>query len=266
MKFGICTKFVKENGNYTVPHMDFIKSCGFEYFELPLNALAALSDEEYEVFLKDSKDFCLPIMAFNVFFPANIRLNGEDYDEEIFLNYVKKAVKRAHEAGAKKLVLGSGGARNVAPGYPAGKAWDEVLNCIKLIAQEMEKYEMMLQIEHLNLAESNIITSFEESSRLSKNLKLKNVKSILDYYHFALGNEDLSLVEKRGQYIGHVHFARPLGRVYPDILDMPDFSEFFAALKDSGYKDSFSMECAFLDMEKEPIQYKDVLDEFKRRL
>ncbi len=264
MKFGICTKFVKENDKYIIPHMNFIKNCGFEYLELPVVGIMDLCDAEFDKLLKDSKSFTLPILACNVFFPENIRLTGKRYDEEKFMEYVKTSVKRAYELGAKKMVLGSGGARNIEPGYPEDVAWSELCNCIKFISKEMEKYEMMLLVEHLNIAETNIISSFEESSRLCKNLKLPNVKSIMDYYHFALGNEDLSLIETRGEQIGHVHFARPLGRVYPDILDMPEFLELFATIKESSYDDTFSMECAFENMEKEPTQYKDVLDEFKK--
>ncbi len=264
MKFGICIGFEKSGSKYIVPHIDFIKNCGFDYLELPLSRLSALSDEEFEIFLDCAKDFPISIYAYNSFFPAEIKLVGDTFDQDLFLRYVKKAAYRAHKTGAKKIVLGSSGARNAAPGYPLDRAHEEFINCVKLISKEFKPYDIELEIEHLNLSESNIVTSFEESSRICKNLGLKNVKSIIDYFHFSIANEDLSLIETRGAHIGHVHFARVLGRTYPNVLDMPEFMEFLYTLKEIGYDDTFSMECSFPKLEEEPKEYKEVLDEIKK--
>src|SRR5699024_8858790 len=119
-------------------------------------------------------------------------------------------------------------------------------------------------LEHLNRRESNIVTTFEESSRITAQKDDPFFRSILDSYHFSLEKEPLSLIVERKKQIGHLHFARTEERCFPAQRDFPGLLPFLQAVKDSGYDNTFSMECAFPQMAEEPAEYGRVLALFRQ--
>ena len=263
MKFGICTGFEKVDGAIAIPHLEFIKTCGFDYVELALNAVVNLSDEDFFGLKAYLKDNSIPCLVCNCFMDSKIKMTGSEFDPAVFEDYVDTAVCRAAELGCRKLVLGSGGSRNVPSEFPMEEAERQFNLCLDIIIQKVTEKDIQLELEHLNRLESNIVTSFRESTGIVKAKNSPNFKSIIDYFHFALGNEEIGLIEEENEQIGHIHFARPLGRTYPCVDDLKDLQIFFDAIKNTGYNDTFSMECSFPDMEKEPPEYALVLKKIK---
>ncbi|MEG1426142.1 MAG: sugar phosphate isomerase/epimerase [Oscillospiraceae bacterium] len=267
MKFGICTGVQEDQGVFLIPHIDFLQKSGFSYVELPLYAIATLSEEKFDGLREYLRTLTVPVLACNCFMDGKIHMTGKDYDSVRFQRYVKKAVSRAHKIGVEKLVLGSGGSRNIPAGFSKETAKKQFESCVRFAAEECALYGIELEIEHLNRLESNLLTSFEESVDFVEKLALPNCKVVLDYFHFALGNENPRLILRRVAAIGHIHFARPLGRVFPEPEDLPDLRGILNILRQSGYTGgTFSMECAFPDMEKEPNFYGNILAAFARQL
>lgn len=263
MIFGICTGFEKTEQGFTVPHLAFIKRMGFDYLELPLNGIAALSGAAFAGLKNDLAAASLPVLVCNCFMDGRIPLTGPDADPEQYGAYIQKAVFRAAQLGVKKLVLGSGASRNVPPGFSKAKAEVQLLAAIDSIVLEMVKYGMELELEHLNRGESNILTSFAETARIVREKNCLGLKSILDTYHFSLGNEDRGLITKEATAIGHVHYARTLGRTFPALADMEEEAALLGEIKASGYDGTFSMECSFPRMGEEPQEYAAVLEAFR---
>lgn len=260
MIFGICCSF---DDNLQIPHIDFIKKCGFDYVELALNSIVSLSEEKFSTLKAQLVEKNITCPVCNCFMPGEIKMTGENFDKEIFEQYVIKAAVRAKQLGCRKLVLGSGASRNIPSGFDRQKAYSQFTSCLDFIISQLKQNDIQLELEHLNRLESNVITSFDESTSLAREKSDDSFKSILDYFHFAVGNESLRLIEDRAEYIGHIHFARPLGRVYPEIGDLCELKDVLSAIKNSGYNDTFSMECAFPDMNNEPLEYRNVLEKIK---
>lgn len=266
MKYGICTSFEQKGMEFSIPQLEFIKKSGFDYLELSLNAVAALAPDAFRS-LKDYLEGCgLPVLCLNCFMPGILPMTGANFGETSFQTYVLGAVNRAGALGAKKLVLGSGASRNIPSGFPKDKAQEQFSHCLDFILSVVQKYGIQLELEHLNRLESNIVTSFRESSAMVLERNEPHFKSILDYFHFALGNEDETLITERSEAIGHIHFARPLGRVYPNLLDLPELSGILERIKNTDYNSTFSMECGFPDMAQEPTEYGVVLAEIKKMI
>ena len=263
MKLGICTGFQKEGEKLTIPHLAFLKSCGFEYVELPLNGVAALTEGEFLSLLACLKEGEMPCLACNCLMDPAVKMVGPAYSRERFLLYARGAVARARRLGAEKLVLGSGGSRNIPAGYPREKAREEFAQCVEALIELCQEAGITLILEHLNLGESNLITSFQESGELAREKASPAFRTILDCYHFALGREPLSLISQYREEIGHIHFARLLGRTYPQPADFPELEPILTAIRESGYDGTFSMECSFPQMEEEPAEYGAVLTQFR---
>ena len=108
MKLGCCAyskdRSVDPVGLQSIP---VIKKLGYDYVELGLSGLAALSEEQFQQVLKVLKDNNLPCEACNNFVPASVRLTGPDADMEKARAYVEKALSRAKQAGVKVVVFGA---------------------------------------------------------------------------------------------------------------------------------------------------------------
>jgi hydroxypyruvate isomerase len=106
----------------------------------------------------------LPCLACNNFIPKSIHLTGLEYNEDLFKDYIARAVARAASLGARKIVFGSAGARNVPSDFPMEKARIKITERLCFIGDVAEKNNIQIEIEHLNRLESNIINTFSDKS------------------------------------------------------------------------------------------------------
>lgn len=243
MKIGICTNMnTLDPKDIALDQWDYYKKIGMEYWELSLDRIMMLSKDGFEKLKRQIQETSLPCLACNNFFPKNVRLTGQEYNENTFNQYTTQAVARAAALGAKKIVFGSAAARNVPSDFSMEEAHKQIIERLSFIADIAEKNHVQIEIEHLNRLESNIINSFSESVALTKQLNRPNVKSIFDYYHFALGNEKEELITKNAAYIGHMHFACILGRHMPDIYDVKQLKPVLKRIFGCEYAETFSIE------------------------
>jgi sugar phosphate isomerase/epimerase len=244
----------------------YAEKIGLEYLELSVDRIMRYGDNRFENFKKELADSSLPCLACNNFIDSSIKLIGREYNQNVFENYIKKALSRIASIGAKKVVFGSAKARTI-PSYMSneeGRAL--IIERIKYIAGIAETHGIEIEIEHLNRTECNVINTFEESTAIAAQLNRPNVKSIFDYYHFAVSGEKEELIRKNEALIGHMHFACTLERQMPDLNDMKKLQPVFEILKNCSYNDSFSLEAYFPGFEMDNPYYKDVVTEMRKQL
>lgn len=269
MILGICTNMnarsVVDVGLDQTPYAEKI---GLEYVELPVDRLMRYDDFRFEAFKKEVLASPLPCVACNTFVDPSIKLTGKEYNQNTFENYITKALSRIASIGAKKVVFGSAKARNIPSYLSAEEGRAQVIERIKFIAAAAERHGIEVQIEHLNRTESNCINTFEESAAIAKQLNRPNVKSIFDYYHFAVSGENEDLIRQNQEWIGHMHFACTTERRMPDLDEAKKLKPVLEMLRDCSYNDTFSIEAYFPNGEmdnvyfKTPIAYiRDVLNE-----
>lgn len=261
MKFGLCTSFKQENGEFSVANLDKIKECGFDYIEMNLSHIAVLSEDDFEKLSNFLQTIGIEVLATNCLLPGDISVVGEKRDFEKFTSYIDNALARASALKIGKIVFGSGNARNVPSGYDKALALKEFTECAEYVAKKAEEYSITVCIEALNLQESNLITSFEESVDFAK--KHAPLKTVLDFFHFNLGRECHSVIKESAGFVAHAHYARVLGRTFPNYADFEGEKEVFTALKSLNYNDTFSFECSVPELESNTAEYKKTLDLFK---
>ena len=243
MRFGCCTNMISTFPDGTgIEHVEKIKKAGYDYIELPLAQIMDLSAKEFITLEKKMEEFNMPCEACNNFFPARIRLTGENCNINEILEYVEGALNRAALLGAKTIVFGSAGAKNVPAGFSHEEALSQILFLLRKIGRYAEKSGITIVIEPLNKLESNIINTVEDGLKLAKGVNRENVKLLVDYYHLSVEKEGLEVLKKAGESIRHVHFARPEGRVFPCSQDSEEYALFFEKLKEIGYEGGISIE------------------------
>lgn len=97
-------------------YMNLLYRAGYDYMELPLAQIMELSEAGFEELLSQIQESGIPCECCNNFFPASVRLTGEEADPPKISEYVKGAMDRAVRLGAKIIVFGSSGAKKCAGG------------------------------------------------------------------------------------------------------------------------------------------------------
>jgi D-psicose/D-tagatose/L-ribulose 3-epimerase len=242
MRIGYCTNLIATQIDGTGSEwIEKGQENGFDYVELPLAQMVDLNDKEFSSLKEKVGSSGLKCEACNNFFPASIRLTGNDVDYGKTEAYLDKALGRAAQLGVKVIVLGSPKSKNVPEGYPMDKAWSQLVELLRNIDPLVRTRGITVVIEPLNKGESNIINTAAEGLRLAKAADRENIKLLIDYYHLVMEKEDPEIILDAGFYIKHIHFGNPAGRVYPT-EKMDGYIRFMDLLKRIGYEGRISIE------------------------
>lgn len=244
VRFGCCLNMVAREPDGTgVEHIQDLARAGYGYAELPLAELMQLSEAGFAQALERLDAAGIPCEACNNFFPGSMRLTGPAVDEEAVLAYAERALERASRLGARIVVFGSGGAKQVPPGFPLEKGYGQVVSLLQKIGPLAAQAGITIAIEPLRRAECNLINTFAEGCRLMRDVGHSSVGVLVDYYHLCEEKEPLShLLDMGPQNLVHVHFAYGQGRTYPTLAQSAACKPFFEALKAIGYAGRISME------------------------
>lgn len=234
---------------------------GYDYVELPLSELMMLPPAERAELMGRVKASGVPCESCNNLFPKTIRLTGPGVDFDQVLGYVEEALALAREIGAKIVVFGSGPAKSVPEGFPLEEGYRQVVQLLKRIGDVAGRNGITVVIEPLRKAECNLINTFREGVALAKDVANDHVKVLIDYYHMTVEKESPAcLVEEGKEYLGHVHFANPEGRVYPEDMEESEYQYFIDTLKTIGYRGRVSCEAYTQDFDHHCVT---ALDFFK---
>ena len=218
------------------------EALGFDYFEPNVSLLSALSDEAFAEARKQVQSSRIRCECCNNFI-RSLKVVGTEVDPKALKAYMDKMLDRCRELGAKIVVYGSAGSRNVPAGYSRETAWNQIKEFLNYAGDMARSKEIVLAIEPLRHPDSNIINSGSEALRLVHEVGHPNVKMMIDYYHMRSEKEDSKILVEAASEIVHLHFANPEGRKWPKTPDEdPEYGRFFAFMKQIHYKKRLSIE------------------------
>jgi sugar phosphate isomerase/epimerase len=221
--------------------LDRMRALGFDYVDLSLRDLVALPAAGRDALAVRLRDLGLPCEACNNFFPPEVRLTGPAADLAAAMDYATGAIRAAAQLGAGVIVFGSSGARNVPAGFSPERAWEQLRRLGAALAPVAADHGVTVALEHLNRAESNLVTTVPEAVRLVREVAHPQFRLLVDAYHVRQEDEDPALLRDLGGLIAHVHVAQDAARLFPSGEDAA-LAAFFAALRASGYRGRISIE------------------------
>lgn len=253
MKIGCCSNMIASAPDGTgAEFLEKLAAVGFDYVELPLAEMTALSEAEFDALVRRVELSGISCETCNNFFPKTFRLTGPDVDHETVDAYVEKALGRAGRLGVEFVVFGSGPAKNLPDGFDRQAGYRQVVSLLSRVAPVAQKHNITIAIEPLRRAECNLINSFAEGSELARDVNSENVKVLVDFYHLSQEKEPISHILENGRFLRHVHFARNEGRGYPkDLGEDENYLPFFEALRQCGYDARVSLEAYTKDFDAE---------------
>jgi sugar phosphate isomerase/epimerase len=247
----------------TLPELEATQAAGFDYIELRVSEIAALSDAEFEQTVQRIKRLTIPTPVANYFVPGSIKLTGPKTDPAKEMAYVNLGLDRMKRLGVEYIVFGSSGARNYPKDFPKEEAYAQLVDFAKRVAPEAQRRGIVILVEPLRKQESNIVNTDREGLEWVKAVNHPNFQLMVDFYHLAIEHEDPVIIEQAIGYIHHLHMANPEGRVFPLSWKEYDYSPFFAALRRAGYHGRISIEASTTDIAKDgPIAIKMMREGF----
>lgn len=242
MRFGVCT---------SIDHAAQLAAIGFDYLEVHAGSLAAMDEAEFSAFCAANAAAPIHAEAANCLFPGEIRLTGADADPAILEAYAEKVMSRLSRAGISLVVFGSGGSRSVPDGFSRETAWQQLVHAGRILGNAAAKYGLLVGMEPLRPAESNMINTQAEGWQLVQDVNHPSFRLLCDYYHLAQAGCSAADAAIGGQALCHVHIAKPDDRrsMYPG--DGCAYDAFFRALHSAGYDGRISFEGICGDFEGE---------------
>lgn len=240
MKFGCCFSLEDDR-------IFSLKEKGADYVEVNFSALADKTPKEIAQRGKGLEEIGLPCYAMNCMFPGHLPLVGEEVSIQRIRGYLEETFEKAALLGPKRLVFGSGKAREIPTGFSEERAFDQLtVLCAQLIAPLAQQYGLVCAIEPLNRGETNCISTCGEGFRLVQAVNSPAIRLLVDLYHFDLEQEPLSSLAHYQGTLAHAHIASAKNnRAIPQPGDGEDYQAFFQALSQAAYDQALSLEGNF---------------------
>jgi D-psicose/D-tagatose/L-ribulose 3-epimerase len=233
IKFGVCT------GAATFSK---VVQYGFDYIEPAAADVAAMSESAFGDFKQEVLASPIRCDCYNNFIRA-LHVDGDDVNPDALRNYMELALTRCRELGGTIVVWGSSGSRNVPPGFSRDRAWQQIVDFLRLADEVARPKGIVVAIEPLRTQESNIINTGAEAQKLVHEVNRPNIRMIIDYYHMSVMKEDPEIVWQARKDIVHFHFANPNGRIWPKSpAEDPEYAQFFAQVKRIKFRGGISIE------------------------
>lgn len=240
-EIGVCTG---------VSNADMLAAHGYSYIEESVGhfLMPTKSEEEFNEMLQQAQNAAIPVKACNNFIPGSLKSVGPEAAHPEILEFMETAFRRAQKSGVEYIVFGSGGSRSIPEGFSRDEARRQFIDLCSQMAPIAAKYDVVVVLEPLNTKECNFINSVLEGGEIVEEVNHPNFRLLADIYHMLMEGEGPESIEKFGHLIHHTHIAEKEGRAAPGTHN-EDFTAYFKALKDVGYKGKMSIECRWEDLE-----------------
>lgn len=235
VEFGVCAD---------AAHFESAVRYGFDYYEMEVAEISQMDDARFAALREQVLASPIRCRAYRSLI-RRFQVVGDtaSAQRDQVKAYLEQNLDRCRQLGGRVVVWGSGGSRNVPPGFSRERAWEQIQEFLHVLGDIARRNNLMIGIEHLRKQESNIINSAGEAFRLAREVNHPNIKMIVDFYHLRQENEDPDIIRQAQKEIVHLHFANPAGRRWPhNPSEDPEYRRFFSLIKEIGYTGGLSIE------------------------
>jgi sugar phosphate isomerase/epimerase len=227
------------------------RAAGFEFGEIGLRDVVALSDAEFEQLRNRLRALPLPIRVAINFLPADLLVVGPKVDRKAQDEYLGRALARAERLGIGLVIFASGKSRHFPDGFAREQAFDQLVEFSRRAATAAQKHKLALAVEPLDAPETNTINTVAEAVKLVDEVAHPAFGVAVDYYHLTLAREPPAAILAAGKHLRHVRLANPAGRAFPMAAGEADYAGFFGALRKVGYRGGIGVEAHSTDFAHE---------------
>lgn len=243
MKLGTCLLLLAtENDPLAQSLIPTIGAAGYDYAEVSLARLLPLSEARIADYLAAFLENNLPVEVFNNAVPRGLALIGPSADPAAISDYMDRALHLAGLLGVSMITMSGPNKRTVPTDYLWDRGFPEYVRFLQQFADRAAARDITLVIEPINDEEHSFISTVAAAADAVRAAGRKNVKTMIDSYHFIKQGDDPGLMLQNISSIAHIHYAAQPRRTYPLADDIEDFQALLARLTAAGYRGRISLE------------------------
>lgn len=208
---------------------------GFDYLELPLARIAALSGAEFAEMADYLDALAVPAEAMYAMLPDALRVTGPEVQARLHHEYLERAFARARRLGAQVIAFDAAVPRSVPNGFDFALARRQTDNFLRIAQGHAANFGLRVAVQNLRHAECNLINTVSEAALMAALMRLDNVGVLADTVQMAYASEPLDAVSRCGSSLVHVHTGCALTRRMPRAGDGEDYAALFRMLARMGY-------------------------------
>ena len=226
---------MKLGGFGLVKDYDAILQAGFDYAEMDMAEVEALSDQQFGAFcsLVAETGFPIPTAIKPLPFVEPV-LFLPDFREISLEGYLRSTCRKNAQIGLKTILFGNGKARCLVDEDSIGRE-DVFIRFLRMLCDIAGENGQEVLIEPLSPYYSNYINTLSEAARVIDRANMPNLFAMADLYHMVGVGEPLEDITRYRNLIRHVHVSDPLAfpaRRYPLTHGGYDYAPFFEQLRD----------------------------------
>ena len=214
---------------------DEIRRAGFDYAELDMPEIEALSEQDYDAFRAHVEETAFPIPTGARILPVTEPLFFvPGFKEAELAPYLKSTCERSARLGVRAILFGNGKARWLIDDDSI-QGEQVFVSFLRMLCEIAGEREQQILIEPLGPKYSNYINTLPEAARVIQLVDMPNLFAMADIRHFVWSKEPFEDIVKYGEIVRHIHVDYPLSypeRRYPNVRDGYDYAPFFAQLRD----------------------------------
>ena len=226
MRLGIRTDFV---------NLPEVARLGFDYVEIPLNALAALPVSDFEAFVAYVEGSGIHVGACSDMLPEDLPITGDGVNATALHGYLKHALGRAQRLGAKVVVLDGAKSRQAPADGDFPFAWRQPGNFLRLLQGHAKDCGMTVALEPLRKADCNLLNLVSEATLIAGLLQLDCIAVCANFGSMGMASEPMSALRRAAPLLRHVRVENALTRALPRPRDGEDYARLLETLRDIGY-------------------------------
>ena len=236
---------MKLGGFGRIADYDHIQQVGFDYAELDIPEIEALSERKFHVLYEKVQETGFLVLIGSRALPiAEPWFFTEQFQTMKYKAYLRHACQRASILGMKKMILGNGKARWLVDKDSLKKEY-RFIDFMRMFAEIAGEYEIEVILEPLSPRYSNYINTLPEAVQIIHKIDMPNLFTMADLRHMFWSEEPFENVITYVDNVHHIHMEYPTSypkRPFPKLEDDFHYTEFLDVLIKSGYQDTLTIE------------------------
>ena len=236
---------MKLGGFGRIADYDNIRQAGFNYAELDVPEIEALSENEFRIFCDKVHETGFPVMTGARALPvAEPWFFTDSFNALDYKAYLEHACQRAKLLGMGRIIIGNGKARLLIDETSIEKE-NRLIDFMRMFAEIAGNYNAEVILEPLGPMYSNYINTLPEAVRIIREVDRPNFFTMADRRHMVWAKEPFADIAVYADYVHHIHMDYPSSypaRSFPNVEDDFDYTEFLDAIKESGYQGTLTIE------------------------
>ncbi len=225
-RLSVCIEMIFREQPF-LDRIDCVAEAGYSAFEF-----WGWRSKDIEGILQRKREFALEVSVFGVDHKGRL----VDYTtKDEFIKGVRDSIEVAHKMECPSLMITVG---NEMEGIPREKQHESIVKCLKETAKLVEKADVTLVLEPLNVLvdhEGYYLYSSVEGFQILEEVYSPNVKLLYDIYHQQITEGNLiDTIKKNMESIGHFHVADVPGRHEPGTGEI-NYANVFRSIDEAGY-------------------------------